>query len=102
MKRYADMFSEFLSKAFGNFLCREFGIHGDLENIGIGFGGLYVDGHHLQTECRLWRCTRCGEELGYVTCPSLHNWGRVSVSPEFVKSVDRFRMFTEEERNAAQ
>jgi hypothetical protein len=69
------------------------GIHGEEKNIGIGYGSLFIQGHQLRTECRLYKCMRCGHESGQVTCPELPDWTPKNVSAEMVRASSRFKLF---------
>jgi len=69
------------------------GFHGHQTNTGAGRGSLIVEGHQLVTECRIWRCDRCGAEEGVVTCPSLAGWGSQTVSADFVRRTSGYRDF---------
>jgi len=69
------------------------GIHGSKENIGAGRGGTIIQGRQFETECRLWRCSRCGKEVGVVTCPSVSGWGMVNVPPEFIRRTSGYSDF---------
>jgi hypothetical protein len=69
------------------------GLHGKEKNIGMGYGSLNIQGHQLRTECRLFKCVRCGRESGQVICPEMPSWPPQSVTAESVRSTSRFVMF---------
>ena len=69
------------------------GLHGDCDNIGEGHGGALIQGRHIQTVCRVYRCVLCGREFGEVTCPQVHMFGSRSVSADFVRGTSGYREF---------
>jgi len=69
------------------------GWHPDTENIGAGIGSALLQGHQVVTECRIWRCRKCGHECGRVTCPQVQGFGHKDVDPEFVRKTSRYQDF---------
>ncbi len=77
------------------------GMHGSAINIGAGSGGVLVQGRHLMTECRIWKCERCGKEWAKVTCPQCPGITDIPVTPEFVRRTLDYTEFQPEEQDGA-
>jgi hypothetical protein len=90
-----------MKRFFGWISCK-LGMHGKMVNTGLGWGGVFLQGRHLGTECRTWRCERCGIEIGVVKCPLLPNWGPEWTTAEFVRKTTDYRRFEDVKKEPPQ